>query len=51
MARFILLELGSARLEEEGENEHSGMGAEKGREMEGRKENGTARFESLGGRE
>lgn len=50
MARFILLELGSARLEEEGENEQCGMGAEKGREMERRRENETVYCESLGRR-
>ena len=51
MARFIPLELGSARLEEERKNEHCGVGAEKGREMERRgKETGnkTAPCESLG---
>lgn len=36
MARFIPLELGSARLEEERKNEHCAVGAEKGREMERR---------------
>lgn len=55
MARFISLELGSARLEEERRNEQCGAGAEKGREMDGRREketgNKTAPSESLGNRD